>query len=313
MRLKIKKTESKAVLKKLFISLTVLLIGILSCMSVIDGLFQKTFVRELDAAGSHYFNETVNRSIYTFAIVRGINGIISVIQGTTVSVSPAGVGVQLAMGEVLDPVNDLVERFSWVMLVSATSLGIQKVLMEMGAWFGFKVLLSFSMLVILLGIWTSEFLKTDLIALGCKLTLVSVIIRFCIPSVAIISEELYELFLEKKYAESVRSLEKVEDEIKETHLIRNDDRKKQGEPSGYLDTLKQMYENTKDVVAIREKILLLKEKLSDYVRHTTNLIIVFMLQTVIIPIVTLWGMSRLVSYLWGNDIMGFWRKNEVSY
>jgi len=189
MRLKIKETGIKAVHKKLFLSLIVVLIGILSCMSVIDGLFQKTFVRELDAAGSQYFNETMNRSIYTFAIVRGINGVISVIQGTTVSVSPAGVGVQLAMGEVLDPVNDLVERFSWVMLVSATSLGIQKVLMEMGAWFGFKVLLSFSMFVILLGIWTSEFSKTDLIASGCKLIIISVIIRFCIPSVAIVSEK----------------------------------------------------------------------------------------------------------------------------
>jgi len=127
------------------------------------------------------------------------------------------------------------------------------------------------------------------------------------------AKKIYELFLEKKYAESVRSLEKVGDEIKDAHLIRNDDESKGANNPGYLDTLKQMYENTKDVVGIRKKILLLKEKLSDYVRHTTNLIIVFMLQTVIIPIVTLWGMIRLVSYLWGNDIMSLWvwRKDGV--
>ena len=72
----------------------------------------------------------------------------SVIQDTEIAFSPAGVGVTLAVGEILDPINDLIERFSFVMLVSTASLGIQKILLEVGIWFGFRLLLTFSMLLI---------------------------------------------------------------------------------------------------------------------------------------------------------------------
>lgn len=291
----------KTIHKKLLLSLLMAIIGILSYTSVIDNLFQKVFT-QLDGRGSQYFNETIKRSIYTFAIVRGINGVVSVIQGTTVAVSPAGVGVQLAMGEMLDPVNDLVERFSWVMLVSATSLGIQKILMEMGTWLGFKILLSFSMAMILAGIWVSQFLKFDLIASGCKLVLVSLIIRFCIPAVAIISEKAYHLFLEKEYTESVRSLEEVSREIKDTSIVEEGLENRAADDPGYMGALKKMYKSTKDVIGIKDRILFLKDKISDYAKYTTSLIIVFILQTIIIPVSVLWLLIRFISYLWGSDI-----------
>ena len=37
--------------------------------------------------------------------------------------------------KVLDPINDLAERFSWVMLVNTASLGIQRILMEKSGQF----------------------------------------------------------------------------------------------------------------------------------------------------------------------------------
>ncbi len=304
------KIQLKTIHKKLLLSFLVAAIGILSYTSVIDNLFQKVFAEQLEDKGSQYFNETIKRSIYTFAIVRGINGIVSVIQGTTVAVSPGGMGVQLALGEILDPVNDLVERFSWVMLVSATSLGIQKVLMEMGAWLGFEILLSFSMAMILAGIWISQFSKVDLITSGCKLILVSLVIRFCIPAVAIISEKVYDLFLKKQYTESVRSLEEVSREIKDTSLVEEDGKNKAKGDPGYLDTLRQIYKSTKDVVGIKDRILFLRDKISDYAKYTTSLIIVFILQTIIIPVSVLWLLIRFVSYLWGSDVLVRTRPTE---
>ena len=43
---------------------------------------------------------------------------------------PVGVGVTLTIGEVLDPLNDLVERFAWLALVASVSLGLQMTLGE---------------------------------------------------------------------------------------------------------------------------------------------------------------------------------------
>ena len=286
--------------KKLLISLVVLLIGILAYTSVIDKVFQKTFLSKLDAAGNEYFDDAMTRAVYTFAVVRGLNGLISVIQGTDVAISPAGIGVQLAVGEVLDPVNDLIERFSLIMLLSTTSLGIQKILLEMGVWFGFKILLSLSMLILLIGIWTSHiFPKLNLMPLGYKLLLISLVIRFCIPAVALISESMYTLFLEKQYTESLKSLEKVNQEIKDTDIIDEGGKTPKDDP-GYWDALKKVYKDTKDAIDIRGKIIFLKEKISDYAKYIINLMIVFLLQTVIIPLCVLWGLIRLAAYIGGR-------------
>jgi hypothetical protein len=279
--------------KKILISLAVLAIAALSYLSQIDAFFQKTFLGEFDKKGSKYLNETIERAVYTFAIVRGINGIISVIQGTNVAVSPAGVGVQLSVGEVLDPVNDLVEHFSWIMLMSCISLGIQKVLMEIGIWLGFKIMLSFSMLMLSIGFWMPQISGWDLKIWAYKLALISLVIRFCIPAVAVVSENTYHLFLKKQYDESIASLEKVNREIKDTGLADQD----KNESESYLNALKKMYENTKETVDIRSKILFLKDKISDYANYTVNLMIVFVLQTILIPLCVLWFLSRFVRYI----------------
>ena len=69
------------------------------------------------------------RALITFALARTLNGVISAVQGTELALQPAGVGLTLTPGEILDPVNDLVERFSWILLGATISLGIQQVLL----------------------------------------------------------------------------------------------------------------------------------------------------------------------------------------
>lgn len=282
--------------KKLWISLAVVLIGVLAYTSTLENLLRHTPVHDLDRKGDRYYEASISRAIYTFAVVRGLNGVISVIQGTAVAVSPAGVGLNLAVGEILDPVNDLVERFSWVMLISTSSLGIQKILMEMGAWFGFTVLLSLSMLLILVGIWTPRGIPINFFAFGYKMILISIIIRFCIPAVALVSETLYDLFLAERYARSITSLEKVDKEIQDTGLLATGN-----EDPGYLERLKDIYRSAGEKDGIKEKILFLKEKISDYAEYTIDLIIVFLIQTVMIPLAVLWGLIRLVRYIFGSS------------
>lgn len=45
-------------------------------------------------------------------------------QGTEVAVEPAGVGVIFTPGQILDPVNDLLEQFSNLMLAASVAFGI---------------------------------------------------------------------------------------------------------------------------------------------------------------------------------------------
>ena len=74
---------------------------------------------------------TLKRALATYAVARGLNGVISVAQGTEIALQPVGVGLTITAGEILDPLNDLVERFSWLVLVACGSLGTQLLLSEL--------------------------------------------------------------------------------------------------------------------------------------------------------------------------------------
>jgi len=297
-----KKTQSKGsnrIIRKIIFSLIICMIGILAYTTVIDAIVNKTAVKGIDEKASRYYNGAINRAIYTYAIVRGINGIISVFQETEIAVSPAGIGINMAVGEILDPINDLVERFSWVMLVSTTSLGIQKILMEIGAWLGFKVLLTFAMIIFLAGVWFPRSSGINFFSIGYKLIIASIIIRFCIPAVAVASNQLYFLFLEQQYNESTQAIEDINKEIKKVEIIRED--KIDEKEGNYLKKMKNLYNSTMETIDVRKRINLLKDKLSNYAKYITNLIIVYLLQTIIIPIAMLWLLLKFIGYIGANN------------
>jgi len=279
----------------------VVIIGILAYTAALDIVFRAAYVGEFDKKAREYFNEALKRAAFTYAITRGINGVVSVIQDTEIAFSPAGVGVTLAVGEILDPINDLIERFSLVMLISTVSLGIQKILLEMGIWFGFRLLLTFSMFILLTGIWFRNLPRVDLIALGYRLILVALVIRFCIPAVAVASSMIYDTFLKEKYVESTKSLEDIKAEIKDPNLL---DAKSETEENdlGFWSNLKKIYKNTKESMDIRQKLNLLKDKVANSVKHIINLIVVFLLQTVIVPLFVLWVLIKLAGNILSSNV-----------
>ena len=63
----------------------------------------------VDRLAETQYQELFQRALITFALARTLNGVISAVQGTELALQPAGVGVTLTPGQVLDPVNDLVE------------------------------------------------------------------------------------------------------------------------------------------------------------------------------------------------------------
>ena len=295
------KPDMSIVVKKVVISVLVITIGILSYTSVINKMLDKTVIKRIDEKSSRYLDEAFKRAIYTYAIVRGINGVISVIQNTHIAVSPAGVGVNVAVGEILDPVNDLVERFSWVMLISTTSLGIQKIFMKIGAWLGLNILLTVAMVAILIGIWVPDDFMINFKSWGYKLIIVSIMIRFCIPAVSIASDRLYDLFLKDDYEQATKSLDKLNKEIKKSDILKEDKKVGKNE-KGVLGNIKKYYRDTKETLKINERLEVLKRRLKDYAKDTINLIIVFILQTVIIPIFVLWFFLKLVGFIALRDL-----------
>jgi hypothetical protein len=276
---------------RLLISGFIIVVGVLSYTNVINTAFERTVFHSMDEKSHAYLDDALKKAVYTYAIVRGINGIISVIQNTKVDMSPAGIGVSMALGEILDPVNDLVERFSWVMLVSTVALGIQKIFLSLGAWLGLKILLLVSMVLLFIGIWVPHGLRGIWIRMGYRLVGISLLVWLCVPVVTLVGNTVYDLFLKDRYDTASRSLDLLDKELKETELVPPHSFKTGGE-TGLLDEVKSYYEEAKHRLNINARINDLKEKLSNYAEHTISLIVVFLAQTVILPLLFLWIFLR---------------------
>ena len=86
--------------------------GLLLCCLVIAAAIAWSGL--LEDFSEDYVNRAFAGAGLIYATARGINGLVSVLQGTELDV----VFVTVAVGEALDPINDLIERFSDFILVA---------------------------------------------------------------------------------------------------------------------------------------------------------------------------------------------------
>jgi hypothetical protein len=63
-----------------------------------------TKIPVLDTKTDTYFNDAITKAGLAYATCRAINASVSVVKGSTLQLEPAGVGVSLAVGQVLDPI-----------------------------------------------------------------------------------------------------------------------------------------------------------------------------------------------------------------
>lgn len=251
----------------------------------------------IDHTGQDYTNASFKRALITFGIARGLNGVISVAQGTEIAIQPAGVGLNFTPGQILDPINDIVEQFSWVMLASSASLGIQKILLAISSTQVMTVAL-----VMVLGLYLVFVWRPDWFAGGVQKTIVSAaiviaFIRFSVPIVAIASEGMYSYFLQDQYVESSKELEKTQHSISEISSEDNDLYDATGE-EGLLDMAKKFLDSASIKTTINRRIDRYKELAADATEHAINLIVVFLIETIVFPLMFLWLLYRGSKALW---------------
>ena len=238
----------------------------------------------LDSRANQQVDAGLKRALLTFATARALNAVISVVQGTEVAVEPAGVGVVFAPGQVLDPVNDLVEQFSNLMLVASISFGVQKVLLGIGAYWMVSLLLS----VAALG-WTFFYLRQRSTPVWLSRILVVLLMtRFAVPVVTIGSDVLFQEFMSKDYQSSQQVIDLASGNLAKLNppvAVPNDSQ-------GLMDRLKGWWSQNGDVKARFEH---LKQSAEQAIEHIIKLMVIFLLQTLVIPLLLLWvlyGVAR---------------------
>lgn len=240
----------------------------------------------VDRVAEAEYEKLFQRALVTFALARTLNGVISAVQGTELALQPAGVGVTLTPGEILDPVNDLVERFSWIMLGATLSLGVQQVMLDIGQWWPLKLLVA---LLALAWLWFSWRRSDTDDSPGSRRLLwralvLVLLLRFAVPLAMIANEAVYDLFLESRFQESTAVIESAEADIEQV----SEDSVEDSEANGMFDALGRTFDSTRQSLDFKQRLASINERAADLIEHLLQLGVVFIFQTGLLPIAFLW-------------------------
>jgi hypothetical protein len=276
-----------------------------------------------DDVSDDYAEDALKRALATFAVARTLNGVISVAQGTEIALEPGGVGVMLTPGQILDPINDLVERFSSVMLVAASSLGLQIVLLDILSWWVLTAALIASLVAAVVLMWWPEQRENRFVVLIPKVALALTVIRFALPVIIICTNFVFQTFLETRHdaasselSTSARQIEQISADVDDEGAP--DAQEGAGADDGAFefpgwdelaadirDSAARLYTSTTGWIrsnSVSERMAGLQESASSATSHIIDLIVIFVLQTILFPLVFLWLFVEALKALAGRSI-----------
>lgn len=241
----------------------------------------------LDEGAMKIQDESFNRAMIAFGLAKGLNAVISLIQGTELSITPVGVGLNLSVGEVLDPFNDMVERFSWVMLFASVSLGIQKLLLILSSKIFLQVAIGASVFATLILMWIKKIQSHTFFVVSFKLFLLLLLLRFGTLMFVYTSEFFYDSVLKQEFISSNEIIQKTKDKL-ENIEEQNKAVVQTKKENGVLSNISSRYTALSDSLNISKQLDSLSESIEEASRNIINLITIFIVNSVLLPLLFLW-------------------------
>ena len=240
----------------------------------------------LDNTTDVYFREAISKASITYATCRLINASVSIIKDSNLNLQPAGVGITLAIGQALDPIDDMTERVSDVIVTAITSLGVQKLAYEMSVALA-PPILTILLFILSVLIWFKDQRLVIIQKSMSGFILLILIARFTLPISAITNNFLQENFFEKQISNANKELALGSaelDKLMEFSLPETD---------GVLGTIKN------STSFVKRKSLELKNTLVDTISDTGHIIEnllkliflyvgIFLIQVIALPIIVFW-------------------------
>jgi ABC-type multidrug transport system fused ATPase/permease subunit len=247
----------------------------------------------LDKNADRYFTESITKAGLAYATCRVINASVSIIKDSSLHLEPAGVGISLAAGQAVDPIDDMTERLSDVLVTAITAIGLMKLGHEIAIHIA-PGLLAVLLLIATGLLWINN-KKTD----GVKKLLVGVIIiivvgRICLPISAAVNDYLNNQFF---YPQITEIREKLS--LQFTALEQLNDYTLP-ENKGVLGTLENSAQLIKQKTIALQKAMKhlaanMGEMIDSLLKLTFLYVGVFLIQIILIPILMFWFMNKLIN------------------
>ena len=238
----------------------------------------------IDDNAKKLVDESFKQSVIVFGSAKALNAVISLAQGTQINLP----FVTVAVGEILDPINDLVEQFSLVMLASMVSLGIQKILLNFVTTDIYNYLLFTS--IIIFNFWLFKRFTNDEKTrnLFFKITFILLFLRFAIPMMAYVNEVSYNYFVKPQY--NIEELNKDILEVKDNVSKINQETITQKQDSSFFNKVMEKFDSS----YYEKKVNEYKDAVDNSSQYIIDLIIVFIFQTIFLPIIFLFLLYSFV-------------------
>jgi len=237
-------------------------------------------------AGMAVLEENLARAAALFATARALNAAVSVLQSAEVTAGVSvGAGVEgtIVPGQALDPVNDLVERFSAVMLSATVTLGAAMLLVQAGDVYGFQVLLPLGLLLAALALWVPGAVSAGARRAGLVLVMAALIAKLGLPLAVLGTEVMAERLVQPQ-------IEQARGELEAIDLPRLPMEAYAAEKQSWLDRLKAVGD-------VGPQIARAAASAADLADTVVALTVAYIVKILVLPILLLWLIGRTAELL----------------
>lgn len=238
----------------------------------------------LDKPADSALSNALSSTLVLFASVRGVDAVISAVAGTELSMTPAGVGMTLAPGELLDPVNDLVEQLGELLMLVLTLLGLEKLGLALLGSFWMRILTA-TLLATAAGVlWLRPTLSWSR---GVrKLVLMLVMIRVLLPLAAIGGELIARHVVDTRAGNAESALVLMSQNItaeQNQNTAPVDTTADPQQQPGFFDRIGEAVQSVSNSLDVQARMERLSQQLESGVNHLVDLLALVTLRAVLFP------------------------------
>lgn len=276
-------------------------LGLLCCALV-------SFTPWLDNQADNAIGSALSSTLKLFASVRGVDAIVSAAEGTELSVAPVGVGVTLAPGELVEPLDDLVERLGDVLIWVLTLLGVEK--LSLGLLGAGSVRLITGMLFLAASVFIVWRPSRRLPRKVRTFLVMLLLVRIGLPVAAISSEALAQHVVDERSASAEAALIRVSQQIQEDQQAQSALLESQAPATGTtpeqslmeklntaVDDLGRAMDEMRNSLDLQTSMEQLAQRLESAVNHVVDLLALVTLRALLFPAMFLfsgWLLMRII-------------------
>lgn len=252
----------------------------------------------LDTRAEQSFRNNLKTSLLTYGTLRTLNAVISFAQESEVAASPAGVGLTMAVGQILDPINDIVERGCNVLETSIMALGALNILQELSQLFAVKILGGFLAVASVCRLFGYT---AGLSSFLVRVCLLLALVRFVLPVAALGNDVLDRAYFDQRIRTHQQNLEPFTSQHEPSFKAGDADQN-----TDFLDRLKDALNPSIVLRQVSTSYTMLKENAANIVSNTVDLAILFLgkllFQVLLLPMAIFWLLLRTVDALFGTSV-----------